>query len=105
MALIPFAYFIRIEGSPEIGEGRIMQFTPEQQTRIRRIISTLDCPQRRPCHACDFRTLGQVVPTGDTDILTCLEDRGRCCPQGLPFGGATFCQCPLRKYLADHKLG
>jgi hypothetical protein len=82
-----------------------MQFTSEQQAQIRRIISTLDCPQKRPCHTCDFRTLGQIGPVGDTGILTCLEGRGRSCSYGLPFGGVIFCQCPLRKYLAEHKLG
>jgi len=82
-----------------------MRITPEQKAQIQRIISTLDCPQKCPCHTCDFQTRGQIEPIGDTGSLACLEDRGRYCPYGLSFGGRILCQCPLRKYLADHERG
>lgn len=79
-----------------------MDLAPEQEAEVRAILRTLDCPQDRPCPTCDFETLGRVEPVGDSGILACREERGRSCSYGLLFGGNIFCQCPLRKYLADH---
>jgi hypothetical protein len=81
-----------------------MQIPPEHEENIRRIIGELRCPRARPCYACDYETLGRVRAIGTTDILDCLEERGRYCQLGLPFGDAILCMCPLRKYLADKGL-
>jgi len=78
-----------------------MKVTQEQETQIRTILRTLQCPQDCPCHVAGFETLGRVQPIGDTGILECLEPRGTWCACGMPFGAAIFCMCPLRKYLAD----
>jgi len=81
-----------------------MQIPPEHEENIRRIIGTLRCPRDRPCHTCNFETLGRVRPIGSTGVLDCLEERGRHCTYGLPFGDGILCRCPLRMYLADHGL-
>ena len=84
--------------------GQIMQLTPEHKAQIGRIIGEMKCPRETPCYTCDFETLGRARPIGDTGVIDCLEERGGCCPYGLPFGDGILCMCPLRKYLAEHGL-
>ena len=50
-----------------------------------------------------LRNVGCVKCIGG-GFLECLEDRGRSCLHGQPFGYSILCQCPVRKYLADHGL-
>ena len=80
-----------------------MHLTPEHEAAMRRIVETLKCGRDPPCHTCGFVNVGRVKRIGG-GFIECLEDRGRCCPYGLPFGYSILCQCPLRKYLADHGL-
>ncbi len=82
-----------------------MQIPPEHDANIRQIVGTLRCPREHPCHTCKFEGLGCVRPIGSTGVLDCLEERGRDCAYGLAFGDGILCMCPLRKYLADHRLG
>ena len=81
-----------------------MKTTREQDTRIRMILHTVQCPQDRPCYETDYASAGMVQPVGDTGIIECLEARGRWCECGLPFGDAIFCRCPLRKYLFEQGI-
>ncbi len=80
-----------------------MRLTSEDEEEIRRIIGSLKCGRDPPCHACGFATLGHVKPLGG-GVIECLEARGRACSHGLSFGNSLLCQCPLRKYLAEHDL-
>jgi hypothetical protein len=80
-----------------------MQLTPEDEEAIRRIVDRLKCGRDRPCYTCGFGNVGRIKRIGG-GVLECLEDRGRSCPHGLSFGNSILCQCPLRKYLADHGL-
>ncbi len=80
-----------------------MQLTPEHEKAIRQIVETLKCGRDPPCHVGGFRNIGRVKPIGG-GVLECLETRGRSCPYGLSFGNKILCQCPLRKYLAEHGL-
>ena len=84
--------------------GQIMQVTSEHEEQIRRITGEMKCPREIPCYTCGFETLGRARPIGDTGVIDCLEERGGCCPLGLPFGDGILCMCPLRKYLAEHGL-
>jgi hypothetical protein len=81
-----------------------MNVSSEQQRRIRRILRTLTCPHRRPCHEPRGDPPGDVQPVGDTGLLVCLESRGRSCEFALHFGGAVFCECRLRKYLVGEGI-
>ncbi len=80
-----------------------MQLTPEHEAAIRRIAETLKCGRDPPCHTCGCENVGRVKRIGG-GFLECLEDRGRSCLHGQPFGYSILCQCPVRKYLADHGL-
>ncbi len=81
-----------------------MKLSPDHKVRIKEISRVLRCPHGRSCYAYGFETLGRVRPVGSSGILECLESRGRSCPHGLSFGRVIFCQCPLRKYLAENGL-
>jgi len=80
-----------------------MQLSPEDEVAIRRIVETLPCGRDAPCHRGGFVNAGRVKRIGG-GFIECLEERGRSCLHGLSFGYTILCQCPLRKYLADHGL-
>lgn len=81
-----------------------MKIPTAHEAEIRRILSRMSCPRRAECCDPDIEKSRRVHCLGDADLIECLDSRGRCCPLGLPFGYAIFCQCPVRKYLARHDL-
>jgi hypothetical protein len=78
-----------------------VQFSQEHKSRIEQFIGTLECPRDYECYRSGFEMLSRAQCVGETGLIECLGEHGDCCPYGLPFGDSVFCQCPLRKYIAE----
>jgi hypothetical protein len=76
-----------------------MRITPEQETQIKAIIATMDCPKGHACYESGFRIICDAGFLGDA--VECLAEHVSPCRYGLSFGGAVFCLCPLRKYILE----
>jgi hypothetical protein len=74
----------------------------ETRRKIDDIIAGMSCPKAFRCAESGFERLCSAQDIGLDDYLVCLEDRPGTCSFALPFGGAHFCRCPLRVFLAKN---
>jgi hypothetical protein len=74
----------------------------ETRRQIDDIMGAMDCPKRFRCAENGFEELCRAEDIHLDHHLVCLEERPEACSFAVPFGGASFCRCPLRVYLAKH---
>jgi len=67
---------------------------------IEEIIGGLECPKDFQCCKPDIKALCKARDIGLETFLVCLEEQPLECVFALPFGGAYYCKCPLRVYIA-----
>ena len=70
--------------------------------RIEAFTRRVSCVHDFKCAASGVENLRKVNGKGRKDILACLADDPRDCPFVLLSDGSHVCQCPLRKYMAEH---
>ena len=66
------------------------------------IMSQIQCPKDFECVQSGFRNLCKARDVDLEEFLVCLEEHPKECTFSIQFGGAFFCQCPLRVYLAKN---
>jgi len=73
--------------------------------KIDEIMAGMDCPKHFRCAESGFERLCRAQDIKLDEHLICLEERPDRCVFAVPFGGAHFCRCPLRVYLARNTGG
>lgn len=79
-----------------------MQIAQERAEGIEHVIRCAYCPRDFDCYRTGFEHLCKAVPIANTDLVVCREQS--MCSFQIPFGGALYCSCSVRKYIAM-KLG
>lgn len=65
-------------------------------------MTQMKCSKGFKCYKSNFTEVGKAEDIGMQTFVTCLEEPRNIqqCEFALPFGGKTFCNCPLRVYLS-----
>lgn len=79
-----------------------MEITQEHECRIQEIMGEMQCPRDFKCYKSGFENLGKVRIIGGGKLVECLEENRQPCDLGFVFGYGYFCDCPLRKYIAEN---
>lgn len=79
-----------------------MEIKQEQERRIQEIMSEMQCPEDFKCYKSGFEDLCKLRIVCDGQLVECLEEKGQACDLGFAFGYGYFCDCPLRKYIAEN---
>ena len=77
-----------------------MTFDDELEKGIAEIIGELRCPKNFKCYRSGFESLCKAKDLDIDSFLQCLEKAPRKCKFSFSFGGAYFCECPLRVYIS-----
>ena len=67
--------------------------------QIEEIMDGLKCPKEFICYTSGFRNLCKAKDIGLESFVMCLTPDSPACRFSVDFGGALFCQCPLRVYI------
>jgi hypothetical protein len=70
------------------------------QEQIAEIIESIACPKNFSCYTSGFKNLCKAQDIGLESFLACMVPESLACKFSLLFGGISFCQCPLRIYIA-----
>jgi hypothetical protein len=62
----------------------------------------MEFPKDFTCYKSGFQNNCKVKTIVPGKLIECLDEGGRTCVYGLPYGSAIFCQCPLRNYAAEN---
>ena len=68
--------------------------------QLEEIILRNSCPKDFVCYKSGFENLCKAEYIWQDYIIKCLEDNPRECVFSISFGGAYYCKCPLRVYIA-----
>ena len=66
------------------------------------IIGKLKCPKDFLCYRTNYKKLGKAQFVGNSKILLCLENPPQACIFSSSSNDISFCQCPLRNYIANN---
>ena len=77
-----------------------MILTEEVEKGVAEIVSGLQCSKNFQCYLSGFESLCKAKNIGMKRFLLCQEGEPRYCQFSIRFGGAYFCECPLRFYIA-----
>ena len=77
-----------------------MEVTHENKIQIEEIISSMECSKDYECYKSEFENLCQTRILGE--VVECLEKNSQMCRFSFDFGFGYFCNCPLRKYIAQN---
>ena len=70
-----------------------------RQTKIKKIISKIECSKDFQCYESKFKNLCRVKDIGLKSFLLCLEENHDC-NFSIFFIDEYLCKCPLRVYIA-----
>jgi hypothetical protein len=70
------------------------------QQEVEDIIDGLKCPKDFSCYTSNFNKLCRGKDVGLKSFIVCLASESAACKFSIYFGDLTFCQCPLRIYIA-----
>jgi hypothetical protein len=93
-----FLWWLKIKALKE----RPMEITPEQDGEIKGIMSGMQCPRDFECYKSGFENLSKVGIIGDGEFVDCLEKKADTCELCFSFGYGYFCNCPVRRYIANN---
>jgi hypothetical protein len=72
----------------------------EIRKQIEEIMDVLKCPKEFICYTSGFRNLCKAKDIGLESFVMCLmTPDSPACRFSVDFGGAFFCQCPLRVHI------
>jgi hypothetical protein len=72
------------------------------QREIEEIMEGLKCPKDFICYKSGFRVLCKAKDVGLESFIACLASNPYACKFPILYGGAFFCQCPLRIWIAKN---
>ncbi len=69
------------------------------EREIEEIVGGMKCPKDFRCVKSGLQNLCRARDMGIEAVLECLEENPEDCKFSFRFGGAYFCECPLRVYI------
>lgn len=84
-----------------------MEITREQAQQMENIISEMQsakpkCIKNYQCYRSNLHDLCKVKGIGTFDEIKCNAEENLCCGLSESHLGERFCNCPLRRYIAEH---
>jgi hypothetical protein len=79
-----------------------MEISQEHKAQIEEIISGMDCPKDFKCYKSGFENLCEMRIIHNTGLIECLDVTSWLCELSFRFGMGHYCNCPLRKYIAQN---
>lgn len=79
-----------------------MEISQEHEHRIQEIMSKMQCRKDFECYKSGFENLCKVRIICGSKLIECIEKKAQSCEFGFPFGYGCFCNCLLRKYIAEN---
>jgi hypothetical protein len=70
------------------------------QIDLEEIIGNMQCPKDFVCYRSEFEQLCEIKYAGTEAFLECLQESPGDCKFSAAFGTKSYCQCPLRIYIA-----
>ena len=72
----------------------------ELEKELEEIIGGFTCPKDFKCYKSGLENLCKARDIGLDTFLECLEEPPQKCLFTISHGGAYYCECPLRVYIA-----
>lgn len=79
-----------------------LEISKECKEQMKKIMRRVKCRKGFECCKSGLTKLCPVNIIGSTKLIECLADDPRDCGLRVCLGRGTFCQCPLRRYIAEN---
>ena len=79
-----------------------MEILQEHDSKIREIMSGIQCNRDFKCYKSGFEDLCKAGIVGNARLIECLEEKAETCEYVFSFGHGNICICQLRHYIAKH---
>lgn len=79
-----------------------LEISEEHKDQMKKIMRRIKCRKSFECCKSGLTRLCPVNIIGPTKLIACLADDPRDCGLRACLGSGTFCQCPLRRYIAEN---
>lgn len=71
-----------------------------EDKELQEVLDKTTCQKSFICYKSGFKNLCRAEDVGEKYMLVCLEEKPEKCKFSFPVEGASYCQCPVRVYIA-----
>jgi len=79
-----------------------VELAREEREELEELARNTPCDRAHECLKSALEKLREVEWAAGEKVLFCQDEEGWTCRNGMRFGQATICQCPVRRYIAKH---